>query len=290
MSPPIFVHIAKTAGSTLRTLITANYPPEQILALNGDPKEVLRAAAAHMGRVESFGLVYGHTPYGTHRFLGIRQPRYFTVLRDPVDRFLSDIAHAVRHDDHTFHGALAEPGLSRDQIIGRALDINYFRNTMVQFVSGAFTTETIAMSHLGAAIDNLWSSDFVGIAEDFSTSLLLMARKLGWRRVVPQKANVRPGAKEPVPPELRARLERALAYDCMLYAVAREHLARSRAAHGMLLQEAAAQLDELIAMQEVEHPDVQFQTYQVGQEHGVRLDRYDAMILKGSPLFRWMQP
>lgn len=289
MSLPIFVHIAKTAGSTLRTLITANYSPEQVLNRNGDPKQLLKAAAGHIGNTEQYRLVYGHTPYGTHRFLGLRQPRYFTFLRDPVDRFLSDIAHAIRHPDHSFHAVLAEPGLSMDQVIGRALDINYFRNNIVQFVSGAFTTEVIAMSHLGTAIDNLWHSEFVGITEEFNVSLLLMAKKLGWRHVVPQKANVRPGQREPVTPELRARLERALAYDCMLHAVAREHLAESRRSHGLLLEEAALQLEEIVRMQEADHPDVQFLTYQVGQEHRVSLDRYDALIEKDSPLSRWMR-
>ncbi|MGB3392865.1 MAG: hypothetical protein WA956_13390 [Stenotrophomonas sp.] len=290
MTPPIFVHIPKTAGSTLRTLITANYPAGQVLNLNGDPKQILKVAAQHMGKTESCRLVYGHTPYGTHRFLGLRQPRYYTFLRDPVDRFLSDIAHAIRHPDHNFHAVLAEPGLSREQVISRALDINYYRNNMVQFISGSFTTEVVAMSHLGTAIDNLWNSEFVGITEKFSTSLLIMAKKLGWKYVVPQKANVRPDEREPISPDLKGRLERALAYDCMLYAVAQEHLAESQKGHGSLLEEAASQLEEIIRMQEADHPGVRFLTYQIGQEHRVPLDRYDSLIKKGSPLSRWMRP
>lgn len=288
MSPPIFVHIAKTAGSTLRTLITANYSAEQVIKLNGDPKEILQAAVPYVGKTESYRLVYGHTPYGTHRFLGIRQPRYFTFLRDPVERFLSDIAHTLRHSDHNFHGVLSEPGLTRDQIISRALDINYYRNNMVQFVSGAFTTEVVSMSHLGVAIDNLWGSEFVGNTEQFSPSLLIMAKKLGWKYIIPQKVNVRPGAKENITPELRARLERALAYDCALYAAAQEHLAVSQRGYGQLLVEAASQLEEIIDMQQVDHPDVQFLTYQVGQERCIPIDHYDALIGRNSPLSRWM--
>jgi len=288
VSPPIFVHVAKTAGSTLRTLITANYAPEQVITLNGDPKEILKAAGSYVGKTESCRLIYGHTPYGTHRFLGIRQPRYYTFLRDPVERFLSDIAHTIRHSDHNFHTTLSEPGLSRDQIISRALDINYYRNNMVQFVSGSFTTEVVSMSHLGVAIDNLWSSEFVGITEQFSPSLLIMAKRLGWKYVIPQKVNVRPDVREDISPELRARLERALAYDCALYAAAREHLAESQRGYGQLLAEAASQLEEIIAMQEVDSPDVQFLTYQVGQERCIPTGHYDALIGRDSPLARWM--
>lgn len=288
MPPPIFVHIAKTAGSTLRTLITANYAPEHVITLNGDPKEILKEAVAYVGKTESYRLIYGHTPYGTHRFLGIRQPRYYTFLRDPVERFLSDIAHTIRHADHNFHTALTEPGLSRDQIISRALDINYYRNNMVQFVSGSFTTEGGSMSHLGVAIDNLWGSEFVGITEQFNSSLLIMAKRLGWKYIIPQKVNVRPDVAEDISPELRARLERALAYDCALYAAAQEHLAESQRKYGQLLVEAASQLAEIIDMQQVDHPDVQFLTYQVGQDRCIPTDRYDALIGCNSPLSRWM--
>ncbi len=288
MPPPIFVHIAKTAGSTLRTLITANYAPEHVITLNGDPKEILKEAVAYVGKTESYRLIYGHTPYGTHRFLGIRQPRYYTFLRDPVERFLSDIAHTIRHADHNFHTALTEPGLSRDQIISRALDINYYRNNMVQFVSGSFTTEVVSMSHLGVAIDNLWGSEFVGVTEQFNSSLLIMAKRLGWKYIIPQKVNVRPDVAEDISPELRARLERALAYDCALYAAAQEHLAESQRKYGQLLVEAASQLAEIIDMQQVDHPDVQFLTYQVGQDRCIPTDRYDALIGCNSPLSRWM--
>jgi len=269
-------------------LITANYAPEHVITLNGDPKEILKEAVAYVGKTESYRLIYGHTPYGTHRFLGIRQPRYYTFLRDPVERFLSDIAHTIRHADHNFHTALTEPGLSRDQIISRALDINYYRNNMVQFVSGSFTTEVVSMSHLGVAIDNLWGSEFVGITEQFNSSLLIMAKRLGWKYIIPQKVNVRPDVAEDISPELRARLERALAYDCALYAAAQEHLAESQRKYGQLLVEAASQLAEIIDMQQVDHPDVQFLTYQVGQDRCIPTDRYDALIGCNSPLSRWM--
>lgn len=284
MSLPIFVHIPKTAGSTLRTLITANYAPDHILNLHGNPKEILVTAAAHIGKTAPYRLIQGHTPYGTHRFLGLRAARYFTFLRDPVDRFLSDVAHTVRHAHHSFHQVIANPDLSRDERISKALDINYYRNNMTQFVSGSFTTEVISMTHLGIAIDNLWNSEFVGITEKFDISLLIMAKKLGWKIIVPQKSNVRPDQEEPLTPERRASLEKALAYDRMLYAVAQEHLAQTQKQYGSLLEEAAIQMSSLIQQQEAEHPGIQFHLYQVGD----KLQVPTAQIEENSPLYRWL--
>lgn len=288
MPHPIFVHIPKTAGSTLRTLITANYAPHQILNLYGDPKDILATAATHIGKTADYQLIQGHTPYGTHRFLGLRKARYFTFLREPIARFLSDIAHTVRHKNHHFHAILAAPGLSRDERISKALGINYYRNNMTQFVSGSFTTEVISLPQLGLAIDNLWDSDFVGITEHFDVSLLIMAKKLGWKTIIPQKSNVRPDQEAPVTPERRAGLERALAYDRMLYAVGQEHLAKSRMLHGPLLEEAAAQMAELIQKQDTEHPNVQFALYLVGDMVRVPLEQYHTRIEQRSPLHRWL--
>lgn len=288
MTQPIFIHIPKTAGSTLRTLITENYEAHQVSSLYGDPKEILVAAAEQMAGKEKYRLIQGHIPYGTHRFLNVRNPRYFAFLRDHVTRFLSDVAHAVRRNDHGFHHILAEPGLSEDQRISKALDIRYYRNTMTHYMSGAFMTEDISMSQLGVAIDNLWNCEFIGLSEDFEASILIMAKKLGWQYVIPQKCNVRPDQGKPVSPELRARLDRALAYDRMLHAVAQEHLAENKKRHGPLLDDAASQLAELVRMQDTEHPDAQFSWHRVGQTLKVPLAQYRARIEKGSPLYRWL--
>lgn len=284
MSLPIFVHIPKTAGSTLRTLITANYAPHQVLNLYGDPKEILAKAATHIGKTLNHRLIQGHTPYGTHRFLGLRTARYFTFLRDPIDRFLSDIAHAERHSENNFHHVFATSGLSRDEKISKALDIAYYRNSMTHFVSGTFSTEPISMTQLGHAIDNLWDSEFVGITEKFDISLLIMAKKLGWKNIIPQKSNVRPDQEEPLTQARRASLERALAYDRMLYTVAQEHLAESQKQYGSLLEEAANQMSELIRKQDTEFPGIQFDLYLVGDEIKISAMQPE----KNSPLHRWL--
>jgi hypothetical protein len=288
MSLPIFVHIPKTAGSTLRTLITANYAPNEVLSLYGDPKEILIRAAAQIGKTKSYRLVQGHTPYGTHRFIGLQQARYLTFLRDPIDRFLSDIAHAIRHADHGFHGVVGAPGLTMKQRISNALDINYYRNNMVQYVSGSFSTEPISLIHLGTAIDNLWSSEFIGLTEQFESSLLMMAKLLGWKTIIPQRLNVRPDKEELLTPELKTNLNRALAYDRMLYEVGQEHFTQKCRAYGSLLQEAAIELAGIIKEQDIDYPNAKWDIYVVGQSTQVPLQNYNRRIKANTPLHRWL--
>ena len=288
MTKPIFVHIPKTAGSTLRTLITANYAPHEVLSLYGDDRKVLADATAHIGRTDPFQLIQGHAPYGIHRLLGLGGARYFTFMRDPVSRFMSDVAMGVRHPSHGFHHILAAPGLTREERIGKALELTYYRNNITQFLSGSFCTEAISMSLLNTAIDNLWSSEFIGLTEDFEASLLIMGRKLGWKKIIPQKSNVRPDPEPPLPPALHSMVERELGYDRCLYALAQEHLVRSKREYGSLLPEAAEQLGAVMKRQNAEHPDAQYGTYLVGQATVVPMGDYNAGVEKGSPLDRWM--
>lgn len=288
MSSPIFMHIPKTAGSTLRTLITSNYESCQVLSLYGSDHKVLTNATAHVGKLSDYKLIQGHVPYGIHRFLGLRTARYFTFMRDPVERFTSDVAMGIRDEPHGFHQILAAPGLTYEQRLDKALELVYYRNNITQYFSGSFFTEEISMNLLNAAIDNLWSSEFIGFTDDFEASMLIMAKKLGWHRIIPQKSNVRPDGAPSLSTELHARVKKELAYDYALYTVAQEHYSICKRQYGVLLIEAADQLSELIRKQSAEHPQAQYGTYLVGQPMKVPLDDYDKLIVPGSPLARWL--
>ena len=88
----IFLHIPKTAGSTLNFILDAHYTPENSFATSQtwlhpegslDGFEML--TETERARIE---LLNGHMGLGLHRHLP--QPaRYLTVLRDPVERVLS---------------------------------------------------------------------------------------------------------------------------------------------------------------------------------------------------------
>lgn len=288
MSFPIFMHIPKTAGSTLRTLMTSNYEPCQVLNLYGDDHKVLIDATAHVGKLNNYRLIQGHVPYGIHRVLGLRAARYFTFVRDPVERFISDVAMGVRDEPHGFHQVLAAPGITYEQRLEKAMQLIYYRNHMTQYYSGSFFTEAISMGLLNTAIDNLWCSEFVGLTDDFEASILIMAKKLGWHRIIPQKCNVRPDGELPLSTELHARIRKELAYDYALYAVAQEHYSICKRQYGVLLLEAADQLAGIMRKQSAEHPQAQYGTYLVGQPVSVPLNEYDDLIVSGSPLARWL--
>src|SRR5438876_4163369 len=103
--PPllVFVHIPKTAGTTLRTILDMNEPGTRSSALGNVFKgwggidtgliDNLRGDTMRVD-LKRVRLVRGHFPLGVREYLPRyvskgRQLRCFTFLREPVDRTLS---------------------------------------------------------------------------------------------------------------------------------------------------------------------------------------------------------
>ncbi len=86
-------HIPKTAGTSLKSLICSN-SPGAIFSYNAE----LSLLRPNLDFIKTFRdgppppIVMGHFSYGAHRYLGV-EPKYVTVLRNPVDRVVSLYTH-----------------------------------------------------------------------------------------------------------------------------------------------------------------------------------------------------
>ena len=86
----IFLHVPKTAGTTLNRLIEWEYNLFEMYSV--DPV-LFRWSAAHLRklsqrRLQKTRMFKGHMLFGLHEVLP--QPAtYITVLRDPIDRMIS---------------------------------------------------------------------------------------------------------------------------------------------------------------------------------------------------------
>src|SRR5690348_12004038 len=93
----IFVHPPRTAGSTLSRIMHREYNPLQICDI--DPRfyywSLQRLSRWPQQRLAKIKLFNGHIPFGIHSF--IPQPTtYITVLRDPIERTISEY-HVRKH-------------------------------------------------------------------------------------------------------------------------------------------------------------------------------------------------
>jgi hypothetical protein len=95
----IFLHIPKTAGTTLYSLMAAALPPAFLLNDRASMTQFLQIPQAERDAIQ---FIYGHIPHGAHRFL-TRPARYITFLRDPIDRVVSAYYHCRRATEHRLH-------------------------------------------------------------------------------------------------------------------------------------------------------------------------------------------
>jgi len=114
----IFLHIPKTAGTTLNRIIEWQYNPVSIFTV--DPHRI-RATVARFKtfsdrRRRRFLVVRGHLLYGIHEFLP-QGGTYITMLREPVARLLSTYSFILRRPLHPLHRKLKTGRLSVENFI-----------------------------------------------------------------------------------------------------------------------------------------------------------------------------
>src|SRR6516162_400599 len=86
----LFLHIHKTAGTTLHRIIEREYNPFYIYTIEGGRIEwsVDHLKKLPLHRRAALQVVKGHMSFGLHEYLP--QPStYITFLRDPVERCIS---------------------------------------------------------------------------------------------------------------------------------------------------------------------------------------------------------
>jgi hypothetical protein len=178
--PAVFIHIPKTAGTSLGVAlrkhynaIDEHYPPDGV------------KYAYHPDDVEC---VMGHFAYGFNRhILGSRESFEFTFLREPRDRFISQLRY-----DFKFFSDLESPISPKiPEIINvdsiwefvEKNELLYFDNCLVRYLSGRWNYAplgTLTERDLDLAKENLLQLDFVGDVKSYESDVRRLGDLLGF--------------------------------------------------------------------------------------------------------------
>jgi hypothetical protein len=227
----VYVHIPKTAGTSLRRLIARRYPGRFRKAPNTfthaqAAEERLRALLHEEPPPLAIG---GHIVFGLADVLP-GDARYVTVLRDPVERTLSHFDYLVAPRDPTErpHGLLARgtpyrPDLTLDEAL---TDRRYLPDNLQtrMLVCRRSPFEDLPVDALGLAKERLRTFARVGVTERLDQ----LVASLGWEQGSPKRK--RAGDRRPrssVTQAQRRAVEEHNALDLELYALAGE-LGRER--------------------------------------------------------------
>lgn len=215
MSDPFFfLHLPRTAGTTLNDVLRANFRPKEVLSLYRD-SDFTRYASLEPGQLDGVRLIQGHAllaSYDPPRLYD-RPVRVFTFLRHPVDRLVSEYAFLKTWPRTTLYRFLNDNAVSfREYVTGMRRELKYRgKNPMTRLLSGRdFDLDAFPGEALDAAKRNLERGfGFFGLMERFDESLLLLGDYLGLQNVYYEKRNVlAEGGKAGITP---ADLEEAMA-------------------------------------------------------------------------------
>lgn len=194
----IFLHIPKAGGTTLLNVIERQYKRRQVLMLYNT---YYRKPLDSITQIESYArksragyhMIVGHFGYGVNAGLG-NQYRYISMVRDPVQRVISNYLHMKRTPKAPLFDQLQKISFEQYLLDGLWPDANDGQVRRLcgvenegNIVGFGKTSEDMFLK----AVEAIERSFFcVALTEQFDRSLLLLQRILGWSNIHYVKRNI----------------------------------------------------------------------------------------------------
>ena len=240
----LFTHIPKASGTTLARVIGQTFRPEQIFRIYevaGRTLEQQREELIQRTRQADcpIRIVVGHEPCGLHAKLAA-EVRYFTVLRDPVERVISDYYYVLRTPHHRLYAVVKCGELSLSSFAQK------LPNRQTRFLAGMHEGNPVD-ADLERAVKNVTDHyEVAGVVERFDDSLAMIQMRFEWPIVGYTRENV--GARRPkaetLSEEELAIVRQTNELDTALYEFALKRFAKQAEETGPRLAEHVQQLQE----------------------------------------------
>ena len=227
----VFLHIPKTAGTTLKTILLRHYRPAHVFRFYDEEHHVslLSELKRRLKDGPRVTMILGHMGWGIHKFID-HPVEYVTVVRHPVSRVISLYQHIAGKSSHPLHAEVSR--MSLDDFVRSGIDSSTC-NDQVRFLSGDKLEGDLGIRRggesdqesLSRAMHNInHEISMVGISERFDETLLLLKHLKGWRDRFYTPLNVSRRDADQPKPETLAVIRQGNHLDMQLYDAARAGL------------------------------------------------------------------
>jgi len=188
----LFIHIPKTGGSTLQSILDRNYNRNEVFNVQNNRK-ALEFGNLSIEERQAKMVIKGHMAFGHHSFFPQENNvSYITMLREPIKRLISNYYFILKQKNHHTHQKLVDNDYSLKNYVESGIIANT-ENAQVRLLSNnidaAHGSCTTVM--LDEAKKNLEAHfSVIGINEYFDESILLMQEHYQWKSPYYLRANV----------------------------------------------------------------------------------------------------
>lgn len=182
----IFLHIPKTAGSTFHMILNKRYKSNDIRNLFGsryDEPEIKSFMEEPIEEKQNIRLLKGHMPFGMHNYLP-KESRYISVLRNPVERVISQYYYIKKNSYNPLHNQVEKDGMTISEFVSSGISVG-MNNGHCRFLNGDLDEykfnqcDEVLLEQVKENIKRhfIW----LGLTERFDESVLVLSKLLGWK-------------------------------------------------------------------------------------------------------------
>jgi hypothetical protein len=190
VTPLIFLHIPKTAGTTVHHILHNEYRGQNFFT-SGHYKDIEKFEKLNDSEKKKIRILKGHFPFGVHKIYPT-PITYFTFLREPLKRSISDFNFLLLNHTHPFYEKFINEKYTLKDLLKEG-PIKNFDNCQVRYLAAVNDIEYGCINEeiYKIALKNFDEyCEAFGICERFDDSIIYLKHELNWSNPFYIEANV----------------------------------------------------------------------------------------------------